>query len=60
MLILLYVILYGSTVYVQYMIQLYTWDSTVTSLDIYTLYNHMKHQFYICTVINNLKENTLN
>ena len=42
------------------MIQLYSWDSTVTSLDIYTLYNRLKHQLYNYTVINNLKENTLN
>ena len=28
--------------YMYNMIQMYAWDSTVTSLDIYTLYNHLK------------------
>ena len=42
------------------MIQLYVWDSTVTSLDIYTLYINLKHELYNYTFINKLKENTLN
>ena len=46
--------------YMYNMIQPYAWDSTVTSLDIYTLYNNLKHELYNYTVINNLKENTLN